>query len=530
MTKSIYKYLVFLVAIFFLSSGAKAQQLRSGSDNFSNSPTITVGGYMNASGAFKGQSAAYEKNRLPDEKLTGTVTDPTLPGTHNRTTNTADFTNDSEIYIKAGGINEYGMKYGAVVQLEADVNGDGLKQGINSSRAYIFTESMSGKFEFGNNIGANQKMKVGPDIFARAAGGINGKYLQFINLPMLADSSQPGVIPMGNCQGYQVDNFGVPVMQGSDCANVKLPRFILIPQSPVAHGGYAQGFYNRGNMPGSGGANSAYAGDPDYSNSAANGSNGFNKNKTNSSQFHDGSFGQLENATKLSYYTPRISGLQFGISATPDTGNRGSSASITGNNSGDIRNMVSWGINYSDNLGNLGVALSANGEHGKYEQSKTATIQRRDLNAYEVGAMATFFGFTVGASYGSWGKSMQAKTGVYSCDYDPTLTFAGQTCATGGKEFKDPSYWTGGLAYQFGPVAASITTIKSKFQNNDYQAASFGIDYRMAKGLMPYIELTQFKFTSNKPTYDDGAGKKIVSNAILDNKGYVVLAGLIFSF
>ncbi len=527
MTKSIYKYLAFLVAGFFVNSAVQAQQLRSSADNFSNAPTVTVGGYMNASAAFKGQSAAYEKDRLPDEKLTNGTTDPTNPGTHNRTTSTADFTNDSEIYIKAGGINEYGMKYGAVVQLEADVNSDGLKQGINASRAYIFTESMSGKFEFGNNIGANQKMKVGPDIFARAAGGINGKYLQFINLPMLADSSQLSAADfLGTCAGYQVDNNGNPVNNaGANCSNVKLPRFILIPQSPIAHGGYAKGFYNRSYNYATG-----YNGDPDYTNSAANSSNGFNKNKNDMSQYHDGSFGQLENATKLSYYTPRISGLQLGVSATPDTGNRGSSASITGNNSGDIKNVISWGINYSDTLGNLGFAFSVNGENGKYEQTKTATTQRNDLNAYEFGAMATFFGFTIGGSYGSWGKSMQPKTGIYSCDYDSKLTLANQTCASAGNAFKNSSYWTTGLAYQFGPVAASITTIKSQFQNNDYEAASFGIDYRMAKGLMPYVEVTQFKFTSNKPSYNNDSGTTVVSNAILDNEGYVVLAGLIFSF
>jgi hypothetical protein len=353
---------------------------------------------------------------------------------------------------------------------------------------------------------------------------------------MMADSTQPNVTQMqgagGACTGYRVDNTGVPDYD-PNCSNVKLPRFILIPQSPIAHGGYAQGFYNRANTPSNGGGNDAYAGDPDYSNSADAGSNGFNKNKSTSSQFHDGSFGQLENATKLSYYTPRISGWQFGLSLTPDTGNRGSSASLTGNNSGDMRNVVSWGVNYSDNIGNLGLAISANGEHGKYEQSKTATIQRNDLQAYELGAMATFFGFTLGASYGSWGKSLQAKTGVYSCDYDPTLTLANQTCANGGKKFKNSTYWTTGIAYQFGPVAASITTIQSQFQNNDYQAASFGVDYRMAKGLMPYIEVTQFKFTANKPTYDsvaNGSGNTVTSNRIIDNKGYVVLAGLIFSF
>jgi Gram-negative porin len=520
-----------------LSSNSFAQTSSAPSpDGFSNAPSVTVGGFINSNGGVRGESGAYVDDRLPDAVIANSTTstiggtlhntvpgqvDPAAPGTKNRMTNNPDFANDSEVYIKAGGINEYGMKYGAVVQLEADVSTDATKQGFNASRSFIFTESNVGKVEFGNNIGANQKMKVGPANFARAAGGINGKYLEYINLPMLADSTQlpAGTSGMGNCAGFRFDATGNPITPGTNCSNIKLPRFILLPTSPISQGGYAKGFYNR-------------ATDNEYSTSSYN-SGSFNNGRLTTAT-HDGSFGQLENATKVSYYIPRISGWQLGASFTPDTGNRGSSASFSGDNSGDMKNVVSWGINYSDNFDNLGLAFSATGERGSFEQDTSATVKRNDLNAYEVGGMMTFFGFTLGGSYGSWGKSLQPKSGIYSCDYNGSQNLASQNCdgTTAGKKFDDSTYYTAGGAYQFGPIAASVTHIKSEFQKNQYQATSFGIDYKMAKGLMPYIEVTKFKFTSNQSTATDANQAALSSSQrqIKDNSGYVALAGILLAF
>jgi hypothetical protein len=512
--------LTLIVTNLLLASVANAQDRGNSLDNFTNKPVVSVGGFVNAAGGFRDRSASFDSNRLPDAQLgAGNIVDNTT-GTQNSYSNQTDFANDSEIHIKVGGINEFGMKYGAIVELEADVSADGRNEGLNADKSYVFTESRSGRFEFGNNIGANQKMKVGPSTFARAAGGINGKYLEYINLPMLADSSQLLVTQIGNCDGFRVGSTGSVTPTGSDCANVKLPRFILIPQSPIAHGGYAQSFYNRDT-------------DNTYTSTSELGFN----------QGSDGSFGELEDATKISYYTPRVSGWQSGISFAPDSGNSGSSASISGDISNDISNVIGWGANYSNNFGNLGLALSATGEVGKYEQitydgTVNTGVERSDLNAYDIGLMATYFGFTVGASYGSWGDSLSAKSGAYSCQYDANVAIANQDCtaanySNGIKKFDDASYWTAGLAYQFGPMAFSATHIDSEFQSNQYSASSVGLDYRMAKGLLPYIEITKFSFDSNQANGSDITNQATLSEdkrQIKDNEGYVILTGILFSF
>lgn len=510
----------------FISTPTLAQTIPNELLQSPNSPVVTVGGFINSSAAINKQSKAYSKDRLPDAQIDNNgqvvTTNDTAAGTHNRYSNKYDFVNDSEIYIKVGAISDSGLKYGAIVELEADTSPNGRGNGFNADKSFIFTESSVGKFEFGNNMAANQKMKVGPSVFARAAGGINGKYLEFINTPVLAHSTQITNATVGGVAPCEV---GVGA-----CQQVKLPRFILIPQSPVAHGGYAKGFYN-----GTAATNS----DGNYNVDNVGTTGSFNANNLIGGNnvalgnlgIKNGAFGQMEDATKISYFTPRINGWQLGASFTPDTGTTGTSATISGKNSGDIKNVISWGINYSNNFGNLGFALSGTGENGQFENSKfSGAVKRNSLNSYDAGIMMTYFGFTIGGSYGYWGDSLQQTTGIYSCDYNLEQNLIDQQCSSGTskKKFSGAKYYTGGAAYEFGPFAASWTYISSDFQKNKYEAHSFGIDYKLARGLMPYIEVTKFKFTSNQPK-----AANIQANAakqIFDNQGYVGLLGVLFAF
>lgn len=482
---------------------AFAQQ-NSNNDRSSSSPVVTIGGFVNATAGSRTQEDAFGDDRLLDAKKGVANT-----GTHNRMTNNPDFTNEAEIHVKVAGINEFGMKYGAIVELQANTSPAARNEGVSADKVYIFTESRMGKVELGNNSAVNQKMKVGPETFARGAGGINGKYLEYINLPMLADSSQVNTA-IGGCSG------GIPtdgsVAPDGDCANIKLPSFILIPGSPIVHGGYARSAYD----------SSDYI-DGDFSRySDSNGPN----SGANDNNYRDGQFGDLADASKINYYTPRISGWQLGLTLTPDTGAGGTSATISGDNSGDIKQAISYGLNYSSNVGNLGFAVSATGENGSYEGNSSG-VKRNKLQAYEAGFMATYLGFTVGASYGNWGDSLQPSTGIYSCNYDSSENLIDQNCSSSdSEEFSDATYYTAGLAYQFGPFGSSVTYLESNFQENQYEALSFGIDYRMAKGLMPYAEVTKYEFQSNRPE-----AKNINStNQLKDNKGYVALVGLLFSF
>ena len=507
--------MLLLMTLFSGNIYAKQNVDNGDNKNRSSSLTFLVGGFINANAGFRNQEGDFKQDRLPDAAANaGVVINDT--GTRNRMTNNPDFTNEAEIHIKVANVNDFGMKYGAVLELESNASTQAKNANLSADKAYIFTESKVGKIEFGNNSAVNHKMKVGPETFARGAGGINGKYLEYVNLPILANSSRttsPACV--GSAGGFGSNGTKTP--GSSACDNIKLPSFILIPQSPVAHGGYARGFYNSADA-------------TNYGDNVGDAGFGFNKNK-NSSQIRDGQFGDLEDAGKINYYTPRIEGLQLGATFTPDANNSTSSL-ISGDNNGDIKQVISYGVNYSDNIGNVGFAISATGETGKFERISAATTQRNNLQAYDLGFMASFFGATIGASYGNWGKSLQPKTGIYSCNYDSTKTLANQTCNAGSK-FNDATYYAAGLAYQFGPLATSLTYLDSNFQENQYEALSFGVDYKMVKGLMPYIEATKYKFVSNQPKASDLPNQQNFSNKerqLKDNKGYVILVGLLFSF
>jgi predicted porin len=107
-------------------------------------------------------------------------------------------------------------------------------------------------------------------------------------------------------------------------------------------------------------------------------------------------------------------------------------------------------------------------------------------------------GFSAAGSYGDWMDS-----------FDTNGTKA--------------DYWTGGLAYETGPVGASVTYLYSDDKNTGYQDkfqdVSFGVDYKLAPGLTPFAEYTWYDID---PTGTGSAG--------LENKGNIVLVGSQLSF
>lgn len=486
-------YLI-LLPLFLLptnSYSANSQTIPEKKFSSVNSPVFLTNGFINFSAASRNQSTAFEQQTLPDGFTTN--------GLHNL----QSIGNDSQFFFKTGIMTQDRAKYGAVAKAEFNFNSDGRNENPNLDQAFLFSEQSFGKFEFGNYQAVNQKMKTGPAQFARGAGGINGKYLEQVNMPMLASGSLV-------CDGAATDD---------SCANIKLPRFILLAQSPIGHGGYAKSFYTNG-------ASNGYE---------VAGSNYGNSTHSHFRALKDDSFDGMEDSTKLSYYSPRMKGLQFGLSYTPDASNNG----ITANTAKDvdslrIKNVFSFGANYSEYFDNLGLALSATAEKGQIKNSEsTLGVNRADLFSYDLAATVSYFGFSFGASYGSWGDSLQANSGIYSCDYDSSLSLSDQTCSSNRQKFRNPYYYSAGIGYEFGPFATSVTGLYSEFQKNTYQAVSFGVDYKLSKDLMPYFEITKFTFESNQPEASDIANQSSLSSSqrqLKDNRGYVFLTGILFSF
>lgn len=95
------------------------------------------------------------------------------------------FSNDTEIHFNISSVSSSGLEYGAVIELEADVNDDydalyGLGEGQNNSdKTYLFLENNTGRIELGSTSGPQETMKIDASTIARATGGIDGDWYRY---------------------------------------------------------------------------------------------------------------------------------------------------------------------------------------------------------------------------------------------------------------------------------------------------------------------------------------------------------------
>lgn len=213
------------------------------------------------------------------------------------------------------------------------------------------------------------------------------------------------------------------------------------------------------------------------------------------------------NATKISYYSPKFSGFQLGLSYTPDLGNKGQTINRTENLGAaagtytDYGDVIDVGLGFDhqfDNAWKLAVAAT-----GEWADADTTTGgQLNDVNAWNVGASLGYMGFSLAASYGSWDDSVDTIAGT-----------ANQS-----------DYWTVGGAYETGPFGLSATYLQSKVEqtsttDNDFHNFVLGADYKLAPGLTPYAEVSFYDF--------DEAG---TGATVYDNQGTTFLLGTQVAF
>lgn len=209
------------------------------------------------------------------------------------------------------------------------------------------------------------------------------------------------------------------------------------------------------------------------------------------------SFGdeQNNNVTKISYYTPRWNGFQGGVSYSPDSEDRGQVVNMSDTQNGNMGDIIAVGVNYSGQFDQVSLQAAATGEWGDSESTST-----EDLNAWNVGAIVGFAGFSLGASYGDWDDSFRAS----------------------GAGLDDNSYWTAGAAYENGPFGVSATYINSTFEetvgdDNEFDNFVLGADYQLAEGFTPFVEASWFEIDAGNDPAED-------------NDGTVVLVGALFGF
>jgi predicted porin len=159
--------------------------------------------------------------------------------------------------------------------------------------------------------------------------------------------------------------------------------------------------------------------------------------------------------TKITYFTPRVAGFQFGVSFTPEACQTGPSAATSGtagagcpglgnapsdNSVGQQSEVWQLGTNYTNTFAGVDVAVSGTFQQGSLEATDGFAPALKDRQSYSFGANLGYAGFTLG--------------GAYLHDNE-------------GVEDSSVHAWDIGLKYVTGPWSAGIQYIDFKRDNPD---------------------------------------------------------------
>ena len=191
-------------------------------------------------------------------------------------------------------------------------------------------------------------------------------------------------------------------------------------------------------------------------------------------------------AEHISYFTPRFSGFQAGVSYIPSTQEDvNNQRALT---SAADTDGWSFGVNYVGKFSGVGVGVAAG-----YVTTNESTVDRDDAAAWGIAGRFDFQGFRIALSW---------------VDRDPQATKStGVTAANGQETFE------AGVRYSFGPNAFAVTYQDAQAtgnaaatQNDELQAMT--LSYRRVLG--PGVT---FRVTGIHADYDDGVAGAAAGNS-----------------
>ncbi len=180
-------------------------------------------------------------------------------------------------------------------------------------------------------------------------------------------------------------------------------------------------------------------------------------------------FDSTSDDTKLTYFSPRLGGLQVGISLTPDSGvNSGTAGLLDTDNDGDFENVFGLGANWEGSFEEVEILLGVVGEFGDSETATGANTEG-EIESLGIGANVTFADFGFGAFYADL-----AEKGL------------SQAQRTAGRDAG--SYYDFGVSYKTGPWGVSLgyfsSTVSSGagIADSDVKIISLDAAYDVAPG------------------------------------------------
>lgn len=162
-------------------------------------------------------------------------------------------------------------------------------------------------------------------------------------------------------------------------------------------------------------------------------------------------------AVKISYWSPRFSGIQFGASYTPTTNSDGDARGPHTNDGDDaINDVIGLGLNFSETLNGISIDAGAVASLGSYGSGD-------DLRAWGIGAMIGFSGFSIAAGY-------------QQSDGDSKL---------------DTTSYDVGVGYSTGPWTIALAAVHGEddLNNDEFDYYSASVAYNVTSGLDVYATI-----------------------------------------
>lgn len=290
--------------------------------------------------------------------------------------NSREFTSESEIHVKARGTTEFGLEYGAKIELMTSTSDT-----TNTDESGLYVSGDWGRVELGDDDGASDQLTVlAPTV---GIGQINGRFLYFV-----PSADRPS-----------------------------------------------------GNVKDTGGGNMKPL--------------------------------DTDDATKVTYYTPRYQGFQFGASYVPESDSFSDGEEVQMNdNVGNQRNAYELGLQYRGEFQDVRVRLGAG-----YVGSESADGTREDVKSWGLGGQLTYADFTLGGGY------------VDNRDSNNPVATADD----------DESSWNAGLRYNAEAWGVAVSYIAEDYDTaggrgtdtsgGEFNAVVLGATYKVADGLTTSADL-----------------------------------------
>jgi len=191
--------------------------------------------------------------------------------------------------------------------------------------------------------------------------------------------------------------------------------------------------------------------------------------------------------TKIAYFTPRMSGFQFGVSYTPNSCQTGPSVGGAGcpsfgqasaDNEGNQSEVYAFGTNYTNTFGGVDTSVSATYMTATLDTTAGVTAAgEKDRESYSFGANLGYKDWTLGGSY------LHDNKGLISNETDA---------------------WDLGLKYTMGAVSVGVQHIESTTnldsREDNVTATMIGAGYAMGPGVNLGIGVQDWSWDSTEGT------------------------------